>query len=144
MITAIKVAASENSAMRRAQMASREIGASVNSCRRIQGILSFAAGHSMAASRMANAIIFGSAKRVSALSASANERTSLVKKAFDFDLNALTGRTAVTGAGSEESARLLFGPRFDTPFLDPRHQHPGVKQARFCIGRGLTADSGQA
>src|SRR5271166_5586920 len=40
MITAMKVAASENSAIRRAQTASREIGASVNSCRRIQGVLS--------------------------------------------------------------------------------------------------------
>src|SRR5262252_4411121 len=39
MITATNVAASENSAMRRAQTASRETGASVNDCRRIQGRL---------------------------------------------------------------------------------------------------------
>jgi hypothetical protein len=62
MITAIKVAASENSAMRRAQMASREIGASVNSCRRIQGIA--CRRHSPAAARVATGIIFASAKRV--------------------------------------------------------------------------------
>jgi hypothetical protein len=36
-MTAMKVAASENSAMRRDQMASREIDVSVNSCRRIEG-----------------------------------------------------------------------------------------------------------
>jgi hypothetical protein len=31
------------------------------------------------------------------------------------------------GAGSEKSARLLFGLGFDAPFLDPRDQHPGVE-----------------
>jgi len=36
-MTAMKVAASENRAMRRDQMASREIDVSVNSCRRIEG-----------------------------------------------------------------------------------------------------------
>jgi hypothetical protein len=36
-MTAMKVAASENSAMRRDQMASREIDVSVNGCRRIEG-----------------------------------------------------------------------------------------------------------
>jgi hypothetical protein len=78
------------------------------------------------------------------LSASVNEWTSLVKKAFDFDLNALTGRTAVTDARGKESACLLFSARFDTPFLYPRHQHPGVEQAGFCIGCGLRGDSGHA
>jgi hypothetical protein len=144
MTTAIKLAASENSAMRRAQMASREIGVSVNNCRRIQGVLSRGGRNSVVASRIAEGIIFVSAKRVLALSASANARTSLVKQAFDFDLNALTRRTAVADAGSKERARPLFGLGFHAPFLDPRHQHPGVEEAGFCLGRGLRGDSGHA
>jgi hypothetical protein len=40
MTTAIKVAVSENSAMRRAQIANRDIGRSVKGCRRIQDAFS--------------------------------------------------------------------------------------------------------
>src|SRR5262249_24155786 len=49
---------------------------------------------------------------------------------------AFTRRTAMAGAGSEKSARLLFCLSFDAPFFDPRDQHSGVKQAGFCLGRG--------
>jgi hypothetical protein len=144
MTTAIKVAASENSAIRRAQMASREIGASVNDCRRIQGVLPIAGHNSVVASPLAKGIIFASAKRVLALSASANARTSLVKQAFDFDLNAFTRCAAVADAGSEEGACLRFGLGFHAPFLDPRHQHPGVEQAGVCVGCGRRGVSGRA
>jgi hypothetical protein len=142
MITATKVAASENSAMRRAQMASREIGASVNCCRRIQGVLSLVVRHGVAASRIANGIIFASAPLVLALCASANEGTLLVKQAFDLDLNAFTRRTAVADASHEERARLLCSLSFNAPFLDPRHQHPGVEEAGFAVGRGLRDEFG--
>jgi hypothetical protein len=63
--------------------------------------------------------------------------TSVVKEAVDLDRNAFTWRTAMASAGSEKSARLLFCPGLDAPFLDPRDQHPGVEQAGFYLGRGL-------
>jgi hypothetical protein len=56
-----------------------------------------------------------------------NEVTSVVKKAVNLDLDAFARRAAMSGAGSEKSARLLFGLGFDAPFLDPRDQHPGVE-----------------
>ena len=65
------------------------------------------------------------------------EVTSVVKKAVDLDRNAFARRTAVAGAGSEKSARLLFCLGLDAPFLDPRDQHPGVEQTGFYLGRGL-------
>jgi hypothetical protein len=65
-----------------------------------------------------------------------NKQASVVKKAVDLDLNAVTWRAAMTNAGSKQSARLLFCRSFDAPFLDPRDQHPGVEQAGFCPGRG--------
>ena len=66
-----------------------------------------------------------------------NEETSVVKKAVDLDRNAFARRTAMTGAGSEKSARLLFCLGLDAPFLDPRDQHTGVEQARFYLECGL-------
>src|SRR5215831_13338472 len=71
-----------------------------------------------------------------------NEETSVVKKAVDLDLDAFTRRTAMAGAGSEKSARLLFCLSFDAPFFDPRDQHSGVKQAGFCLGGGRRCGSG--
>jgi hypothetical protein len=69
---------------------------------------------------------------------------SVVKKAVDLDLNGFPRRTAMTSASGEKSARLLFGLSFDTPFLDPRDQHPGVEQAVFCLGRGRRGSPGRA
>jgi hypothetical protein len=79
------------------------------------------------AGRLATGIIFALAKLVLALSATRNQRFSVVKKAVDLDVHAFARRTAMAGAGSKERARFLFALRFDTPFLDPRHQHPGVE-----------------
>jgi len=134
----MNVAASENSAIRRAQTASREIGASVNTCRRIQGVLLL----DIAGKNMAKGIIFCLGKARLGLKRRGNEETSVVKKAVDLDLDAFTRRTAMAGAGSEKSARLLFCLSFDAPFFDPRDQHSGVKQAGFCLGRGRRCGSG--
>ena len=61
-MTAMKVATSENSAMRRDQMASREIDVSVNSCRRIQTVFIDACPRSAkTANQAATAIIFAGA-----------------------------------------------------------------------------------
>jgi hypothetical protein len=46
--------------------------------------------------------------------------------------------------GGEERARLLCCRSLDAPFLDPRDQHPGVKQAGLGLGRGLGGRSGDA
>src|SRR5262249_23099025 len=73
-----------------------------------------------------------------------NELTLVVKKVVDLDLNGFTRRTAVTGAGSEKSACLLFGFGFDAPFLDPRNQHLGVEQAGVCLRRSLRDGPGRA
>ena len=61
-MTAIKVAASENNAMRRDQMASREIDVSVYSCRRIQtAFINACPRPAKTADRTATAIIFAGA-----------------------------------------------------------------------------------
>ncbi len=61
-MTAMKVAASENSAMRRDQMASREIDVAVNSCRRIQTVFVNACPRpAKTVNRTATAIIFAGA-----------------------------------------------------------------------------------
>jgi hypothetical protein len=143
MTTAMKVAASENSAMRRAQTASREIGASVNWCRRIQGVLSLgivncvdrrpdSQRHYICPDKIRLGLKCGQCV------------TSVVKKAIDLDLNAFARRTAMTNASGEKSACLLFGLSFDAPFLDPRDQHPGVEQAGFCLGRDPRNNPGRA
>ena len=56
-----------------------------------------------------------------------NQERSIVKKAVDLDLNALTRRTAMTRTGGKKFARLLLGLSFHAPFLGPRDQHPGVE-----------------
>ena len=71
-----------------------------------------------------------------------DEVTSVVKKAVNLDLNAFTRRAAMASASSEKSARLLFRLGFNAPFLDPRHQHPGVEEAGFAVGRGLRDEFG--
>src|SRR4029077_13212140 len=136
MITAMKVAASENTAMRRAQTASRETGASLNSCRRIQASCRWVWSITLAAAGRSQRHYIYLGKARLGLKRKCNEETSVVKKAVDLDLNAFTRCTAMASAGSEKSARLLLCLSFDTPLLDPRDQHPGMEQAGFCLGRG--------
>jgi len=52
----------------------------------------------------------------------------------------------MAGPGNKQLAGLLFGLGFNTPFLDPCHQHPGVKQAAFGLGRSQSGrdSSGRA
>jgi hypothetical protein len=105
-------------------MASREIGLSVNSCRRIQDLPLAIANR---AGCSAKDIIFAQAKRVLVLKCKENERVSLVQKAVNLDVDAFTRRTAMASSSSKERACLLFGLSFHAPFLDPRDQHLGVE-----------------
>lgn len=144
MITAMKVAASENSAMRRAQTASRETGASVNSCRRIQGVLSLGIVNCVDRRPDSHRHYICPDKIRLGLKCEDNKVTSVVKKAVDLDLDAFTRRTAMTNAGGEKSARPLCSLSFDAPFLNPRDQHPGMEQAGFRLGRGARGSPGRA
>ena len=142
MITAMKVVASENKAIRRAQTASRETGASVNSCRRIQVSCRWVWSITLIAGWNSQRHYNGLGKTRLGLKRKKTEVASVVKNAVDLDLNAFTGRTAVARARSEKNARLLFRLGFDAPFLDPRDQHSGVEQAGFCLGRGRGSSPG--
>ena len=144
MITAMEVAASENKAIRRAQTASRETGASVNSCRRIQVSCRWVWSITLIAGWNSQRHYIGLGKARLGLKYNDNEAASVVEKAVDLDLNAFTGRTAVASARSEKSARLLFRLGFDAPFLDPRDQHSGVEQAGFGLWRGLGCSFGHS
>ena len=144
MITAMKVVASENKAIRRAQTASRETGASVNSCRRIQVSCRWVWSITLIAGWNSQRHYIGLGKTRLGLKRKKTEVASVVKNAVDLNLDAFTGRTAVASARSEKSARLLFRLGFDAPFLDPRDQHSGVEEAGFCLGRSRGSSPGHS
>ncbi|MFZ1923077.1 MAG: hypothetical protein WAU57_15720 [Xanthobacteraceae bacterium] len=68
--------------------------------------------------------------RLPSMSAKNARRRLFVDQLIDLDLDAFARRTTMTAPGGQQRLGFLRRRCFDTPFLEPGDQHPGMEQPR--------------